>query len=194
MTFDLIASALQLAALEAEHKSQSAAMQIRWQKIKDLRTQIANHKLRLHFGDPPQFSFKKIFTLNWSELEDVSGSGSQWERQIHAWLNKHPGIHSSGYNIETNQVSVKIRLSRKLALEHQLAILEIIPWLKPASRGYKEIIVSDQTCAQFGVLLLEIDDSRTTLAQMVHGQRHVLKDFDTTLQALQYILSYRTYD
>lgn len=179
----------QLKALEKEHTECYARLGELAKQIKTLRTEIADAKLGELFSDG--ITFEKILPLPYSSIED----SLPWHRKITKWLEDQPGISASGYWPDSNQLAVRIRISRKLPLaDQQRSIALMVPWVKPQRGGIVEIPVSERSLSEHGAYRLQVAEGKYSLVVYLFHQKTVLKEFNNLDEAVFYIYQYHSYD
>ncbi len=119
-------------ALREQYKVVFQNIALLEQNVRDLTLEIQNEECEKTLGDP--ITIEGFMSLNYCNLhQPLYDRVQKWEEQFHS-------VYFGGYNTETNQAVIKIKLNRIKPLEYQLDILKFIPFIKPNEEGIKCII------------------------------------------------------
>lgn len=127
-------------------------------------------------------------------FEDGCVSGERYKARSKYWGAK--GLYSSGYNPETEQVSLKLMLYKgdKDNLEQTItATEEVLPLLK-VHNGVKRLSIFEHTLSEDGIWSVEITDDSYDLILSRYHRKSTEKSFDNLRALIQYIQEHHYYE
>jgi hypothetical protein len=126
--------------------------------------------------------------IPWELLLDCDHYDNTLNKFANELLNKY-GISTFGYNIDTNQIIIKICLhqNKPEQIDKLLKGLNIIlPFIKLNDKGYKYIDLLESTLSEYGSYWLKIDD-KFNLMTTVYNRDNLIYSSNSLEELIKYI-------